>query len=394
MEVWKMDNAVLVAKAVEYARNNLDNHDLSVQNVACAAGFSLDYFNNIFFAHTGFTVMAYISHMRLKKAAYMLRSTEKTVLQIAMECGYESHEGFARAFTRKYALSPSEYRKQKKNLIIRYAELSDQSVAARFLRENPDFTALDPDEVIEYLLESDVKKYGRICAGIKYMGMTVAAPGGNFKEGFLTIRDDLKGGRQLEIIADDLNRIKKWVERFGGNISVWSMAPLEEILGMLSGRMIKCQPLCVYTGNAPEYHLPESVSIRTLTASDADSIRKWAAGRDNAYISHLLTPDHYNDESVLEYGVFRGNDLIAVAGCGVDSIHGMCLNDCCIIRFADGEDRQELYKPIYLAVTDDMWKNGIIPCDVIQFGEYAQQHGNFCASEAGFETVNHIYHIG
>lgn len=109
-----MENTELIFKAVEFAKQNAADNEISVEDVAANAGFSIDYFNRIFLAHTGFTVTAYINYIRLKKAALLLRSTDKSVLEIALEIGYDSHEGFTKAFKKKYGVTPSEYRSKNK----------------------------------------------------------------------------------------------------------------------------------------------------------------------------------------------------------------------------------------------------------------------------------------
>lgn len=99
--------------------------------------------------------MAYINYIRLKKAAVALRSTEKSVLDIALDAGYDSHEGFTRAFTKRYGVSPSDYRKNNRAHVLSWADLIDSSVAVRFLHDNPDFKPIDTDTVIDELLETD-----------------------------------------------------------------------------------------------------------------------------------------------------------------------------------------------------------------------------------------------
>ena len=164
----------------------------------------------------------------------------------------------------------------------------------------------------------------------------------------------------------------------------------EEWLKM-QGYRFECQKIAVYTGGNAECMLPNSIVIRKLDADDMSSIVKWAGGRDDAYIRHLLTENHYYDDMVLEYGVFEGNELIAVAGCGLDDVGGMIMNDSCIIRFADGRDSNELYRAVYVAVTEKMWQCGIVPYDAVQFGDYAKLHGGFCSTETGFEIINRKY---
>ena len=63
-----MENKDLIFNAICYAKKNFSDANMSVENVAEHAGFSIDYFNRIFLAHTGFTVMSYVNYMRIKKA--------------------------------------------------------------------------------------------------------------------------------------------------------------------------------------------------------------------------------------------------------------------------------------------------------------------------------------
>lgn len=62
-----MEDNKLIFNAVEYVKKNASSTEISVGEVASNAGFSDDYFNKIFLAHTGFTIMAYINYIRLKR---------------------------------------------------------------------------------------------------------------------------------------------------------------------------------------------------------------------------------------------------------------------------------------------------------------------------------------
>jgi AraC family transcriptional regulator len=46
------------------------------------------------------------------RAAAALISSKASILEIALECGFESHEAFCRAFRRRFRMSPSAYRKR------------------------------------------------------------------------------------------------------------------------------------------------------------------------------------------------------------------------------------------------------------------------------------------
>ena len=106
-----MENSELITKALNYIKSENKKSDITIDNVANYAGFSTDYFNRVFFAHTGFNVMEYVRFCRMKNAARLLRITDNDILDVALECGYEAHESFSRAFKNQYGISPSEYRK-------------------------------------------------------------------------------------------------------------------------------------------------------------------------------------------------------------------------------------------------------------------------------------------
>jgi len=64
-------------------------------------------------AITGMSVTEYINHYRLQKAAYWLKENqEKTILQIALDLGYNSQSYFNRVFKKHFNCTPSQYREK------------------------------------------------------------------------------------------------------------------------------------------------------------------------------------------------------------------------------------------------------------------------------------------
>lgn len=106
-----MDSEKVVAQAIEYVQTHLGNDRLTAQEVAWEMGYSADYLGRLFVARTGYTITAYIVHCRLSRSAEQLRHTEKSVLDIALEVGFASHEGFIKAFKKQYHIIPSVYRR-------------------------------------------------------------------------------------------------------------------------------------------------------------------------------------------------------------------------------------------------------------------------------------------
>jgi len=103
----KSYNAVL--NTVEYINENF-SQKLTLDSLASMAGFSRYHFARIFKENTGFTVIEHINAIRCENAGLLLRETQKTISEIAFECGFDSPSYFAKAFSRTYGMLPSEYR--------------------------------------------------------------------------------------------------------------------------------------------------------------------------------------------------------------------------------------------------------------------------------------------
>ena len=58
--------------------------------------------------------MAYLADWRLELGAESLRTTSRSVLQIASEVGYESEAAFNRAFKRRFGKPPAQYRRAQR----------------------------------------------------------------------------------------------------------------------------------------------------------------------------------------------------------------------------------------------------------------------------------------
>jgi AraC-like DNA-binding protein len=83
-----------------------------VQDLATAAGYSLYHFIRVFNQYVGLTPYDYLIRRRLSEAARDLLSGEKKVVDLAMDYLFESHEGFTRAFSRMFNLTPSGWRER------------------------------------------------------------------------------------------------------------------------------------------------------------------------------------------------------------------------------------------------------------------------------------------
>ncbi|WP_233862710.1 AraC family transcriptional regulator [Paraburkholderia adhaesiva] len=89
---------------------NLDG-DLSVKALSEVANFSAFHFHRQFRAYVGVPVARYVQLMRLRRAAQRLASAANgSVLDVALDAGFESPEAFSRAFRRAFGMAPSLFR--------------------------------------------------------------------------------------------------------------------------------------------------------------------------------------------------------------------------------------------------------------------------------------------
>lgn len=73
---------------------------------------SVFHLHRMFSAVAGETPKRFIQRLRLDRAAVMLLTCDDSVLEVALACGFQSHESFCRAFHRRFGVQPREYRKR------------------------------------------------------------------------------------------------------------------------------------------------------------------------------------------------------------------------------------------------------------------------------------------
>jgi AraC-like DNA-binding protein len=100
------------ARFVGLLTASLDDRDLSAEELAARVHLSRFHFDRLVSAAAGEPPGALRRRVLLERAAYRLITTDRDVLEIALDAGYSSHEAFTRAFVRAYGQSPSRWRRQ------------------------------------------------------------------------------------------------------------------------------------------------------------------------------------------------------------------------------------------------------------------------------------------
>lgn len=154
-----MKNEEFIGRALEYIRTTCMKETLTLEKIAENAGFSVSYFDRMFAKATGKTVMEYVRERRLIHSAVMLRSSDKSILDIALEHGYENPENYARAFKVKYTIPPSEYRENHREQPLNWKDFSTGTVINRFEKAFPSLKRIAQEEFLEYLYMTDPLRF-------------------------------------------------------------------------------------------------------------------------------------------------------------------------------------------------------------------------------------------
>jgi AraC family transcriptional regulator len=98
-----------IGKALWYIESHF-REELTLDDVAGAAGVSRYHLSRAFPATMGQSLMRYVRGRRLSEAARTLGGGTSDILTVALETGYGSHEAFTRAFRDHFGRTPETVR--------------------------------------------------------------------------------------------------------------------------------------------------------------------------------------------------------------------------------------------------------------------------------------------
>ena len=101
-----------VVAAAVFMRENY-RREVTAAEIAKAAGLSPNYLSRKFRQATGTGVHEYLTFLRLKEAALELLSTDSSVTEIALRCGFSDGNYFKDVFKKRYGVTPTGYRKSR-----------------------------------------------------------------------------------------------------------------------------------------------------------------------------------------------------------------------------------------------------------------------------------------
>lgn len=99
----------IIEMSKEYIKNNF-NKDISLDEASRVVNISPYYFSKIFKEGTGENFIEYLTNIRMEKAKELLSTTEHSMKEICLMCGYSDPNYFSRSFKKNVGVTPTEYK--------------------------------------------------------------------------------------------------------------------------------------------------------------------------------------------------------------------------------------------------------------------------------------------
>ncbi len=102
-----------VQRMQDYIKSHL-TQAITLKQLSRQAGYSPFHSARMFKELTGRSPFEYMRLLRLTQAALMLRDERTRVLDVALDFVFDSHEGFTRAFSKEFGITPRRYQQSPK----------------------------------------------------------------------------------------------------------------------------------------------------------------------------------------------------------------------------------------------------------------------------------------
>jgi len=121
-----------IQKTINYIEDHISS-EIQIEELSKEASLSPFYYQRLFSRLVKKPVREYIKLRRLAKACKLLDNKQCRILDIALDCGFGSHETFTRSFKEAYGITPEQYREKpmmlnqfdKPDLMLNYAMIDE-----------------------------------------------------------------------------------------------------------------------------------------------------------------------------------------------------------------------------------------------------------------------------
>lgn len=178
------------------------NDELTLQYISERSGYSEFYTTRKFKEISGMQFRDYLRTRRLAFALKEVRDSDRSLIDIALDYGFSSHEAFTRAFKNTYGITPSNYRQSPRPVVLR-------------TKINPfDRYLFGLDEIGMMRSSSDIKIYFVTIPAHKFLHIKNYDSNGYWD---FWSKQDLIPGQDLNTICGLLDSIKGKLDDDGGS---------------------------------------------------------------------------------------------------------------------------------------------------------------------------------
>lgn len=105
-----MSYSTITRAMVSYVESHAADEQLDLEQMGQRFGYTENYIRELFASQVGMPIMQFYKRRRIILSAAQLLHTDKSILDIALERGFGSHEAYTRAFIKVMGMSPSAFR--------------------------------------------------------------------------------------------------------------------------------------------------------------------------------------------------------------------------------------------------------------------------------------------
>ena len=359
----------LIEKAIKFIQCG-SKENLSLQEIADKAGFSLTYFDALFKKHTGYSPVEYSRVYKLTRSALELRRTDKKIIDIALDYGYESPESFTRAFKKFYSLSPSEYRKKYSNYAITWKDLSSRVAINRFANANSSLKRVNKEVALDFIFTNNPVLFAEDAVNITVGDCEIFTLGeSDAPKHFVCVSDYNDERIVIDLICanemDAISYLKLFARTENYNFTMRKNT--YEEWDSFNAEVAKLGLVCrygydmVYTDEQITVPSYDSIIVRELCKEDMQYIQSFKS-KGGCGENHLrglqIAFEGKGNIGEKAYGAFVNNELVCLATPVPDTVRELSKYDIGAIFSLTNDNK--VIEAIWKYVINDCIKNGAI----------------------------------
>ncbi|MDO5010188.1 MAG: AraC family transcriptional regulator, partial [Intestinibacter bartlettii] len=96
-------------KCISYINEHY-NENINLETVANIVHLNPSYFSSIFKKEVGVSFSNYLNKIRIEQSKLLLKNTDSSIVEIALEVGFEDQSYFSKVFKNLTKMTPKQYR--------------------------------------------------------------------------------------------------------------------------------------------------------------------------------------------------------------------------------------------------------------------------------------------